>query len=148
MPEPVQCNRQLFNLILINGQFTDCWRNNLIKPLHKGGDLSDPSNYRGIAMSSCLSKLFCKIMYSRLQAYLEEYDIINVCQIGVRPKSRTSDHILVLTSIINKFISKKKYLFTCFIDLKKAFDTVWRDGMFLKSKMYGITEKKIQGHNR
>ena len=49
-------------------------------------------------------KLFCKIMDSRLQAYLEEYDIINRCQIGFRPKSRTSDHFLVLTSIINKFI--------------------------------------------
>ena len=58
--------------------------------------------------ASCLSKLFCKIMYSRLQAYLEEYDIINICQIGFRPKSRTSDHILVLISIIDKFISKKK----------------------------------------
>ena len=136
--ELVQCYRQLFNLILLNGQFPDCWRNNLIKPLHKGGDLSDPSNYRGIAMSSCLSKLFCKIMDSRLQAYLEAYDIINRCQIGFRPKSRTSDNILVLTSIIKKFISKKKYLFTCFIDLKKAFDTVWIDGMFLKLKMYGI----------
>ena len=68
-------------------------------PLQKGGDLNDPSNYRGIAMSSCLSKLFCKILDSRLQAYLEEYDIINRCQIGFRPKSRTSDHILVLTSI-------------------------------------------------
>ena len=120
MPELVQCYKHLFNLILVNGQFPDCWRNNLIKPLHKGGDLNDPSNYRGIAMSSCLSKLFCKILDSRLQAYLEEYDIINRCQIGFRPKSRTSDHILVLTSIINKFISKKKYLFTCFIDLKKG----------------------------
>ena len=143
MPELVQCYRQLFNRILLNGQFPDCWRNNLIKPLHKGGDSSDPSNYRGIAMSSCLSKLFCKIMDSRLQAYLEEYDIINRCQIGFRPKFRTSDHILVLTSIINKFVSKKKYLFTCFIDLKKAFDTVWRDGMFLKLKMYGITGKVL-----
>ena len=56
MPELVQCYRQLFNLILLNGQFPDCWRNNLIKPLHKGGDLSDPSNYRGIVMSSCLRK--------------------------------------------------------------------------------------------
>ena len=104
MPELVQCYRQLFNRIQLNGQFLDCWRNNLIKLLHKGDDLNDPSNYRGIVMSSCLSKLFCKIMDSRLQAYLEEYDIIDRCQIGFRPKSRTSDHILVLTSIINKFI--------------------------------------------
>ena len=107
MPELVQYYRQVFNLILLNGQFSDCWRNNLIKQLHKGGDSSEPSNYRGIAMSSCLSILFCKIMDSRLQAYLEEYDIINRCQIGLRPKSRTSDHILVLTSIIHKFIPKR-----------------------------------------
>ena len=38
MPELVQCYKQLFNLILLNAQFPDCWRNNLIKPLQKGGD--------------------------------------------------------------------------------------------------------------
>ena len=117
MPELVQCYKHLFNLILVNGQFPDCLRNNLIKPLHKGGDLKDPSNYRGIAMSSCLSKLFCKILDSRLQAYLEEYDIINRCQIGFRPKSRTSNHILVLTSIV---YLKEKVLIYLFHRLKKG----------------------------
>jgi hypothetical protein len=45
-------------------------------------------------------------------------------------KNQTADHIFTLKSIINSYKSKKKKVFACFIDLKKAFDTVWRKGLF------------------
>ena len=44
---------------------------------HKAGNIYEPSNYRGIAISSCVGKLFCKILNARLVDYLnkknEEY---------------------------------------------------------------------------
>ena len=72
----------LFNSILSTGSFLDIWRNNIIKPLYKSGLADDPSNYRGIAISSCLSKLFCKILDSKLQKILDQETIISSCQIG------------------------------------------------------------------
>ena len=35
-----------------------------ITPIYKSGDKSDPTNYRGICVSSCLGKLFCQIVQS------------------------------------------------------------------------------------
>ena len=53
-------------------------------------------------------------------------------------KNQTADHIFTLKSIIDSYKSKKKKVFACFIDLKKAFATVWRKGLF-----YILLEKKI-----
>ena len=138
------CYLKLFNSILSTGSFPDIWRNNIIVPIYKSGVADNPSNYRGIAISSCLSKLFCKILDSRLQRFLDEKNIISSCQIGFKPGFRTSDHIFTLHNIIDKFISKKKYLFACFVDLRKAFDTVWREGMLHKLNQFGIQGKFFQ----
>ena len=45
---------KLFNVILKSGVYPYIWRQNFIKPIFKGGCISNPSNYRGIALSSCM----------------------------------------------------------------------------------------------
>ena len=56
-------------------------------------------------------------------------------------KLRTSDHIFGLKTVVDKYVLNSKKgskLFICFIDFKKAFDTVWHDGRFLKLQKAGI----------
>ena len=57
---------KLFNLILQSGKMSDVWCQGLITPIYKSGDKSDPTNYRGICVSSCLGKLFCSILKTSL----------------------------------------------------------------------------------
>ena len=38
------------------------WNNGIITALHKSGNKDDPSNFRGICISSCLGRLFCSIL--------------------------------------------------------------------------------------
>lgn len=128
----------IFNLILRSGIYPSLWRENFIKPLFKGGCVSDPSCYRGIAISSCLSKFFTKILHNRLENYLEHNDIICPEQIGFRKGARTSDHIFSLKTVIDKYFRKNKYVFVCFVDLKKAFDTVNRHALLYKLFRYNI----------
>ena len=67
---------KLFNLILQSGEMPDIWCQGLITPIFKLGDKSDPANYRGICVSSCLGKLFSSILNQRLYLYFEaEQDI-------------------------------------------------------------------------
>ncbi len=47
------------------------WAESMIKPLFKGGNPFDPSDYRGISLTSCLGKLFCSILNIRLVNFLE-----------------------------------------------------------------------------
>jgi hypothetical protein len=100
----------IFNTILRSGVFPSLWRENFIKPLFKGGDMNNPSCYRGIAISSCLIKLFTRIMFNKLDEYLENNSIICPEQKGFRKGMRTSDHIYTLKTLI-VFFSLNIFLF-------------------------------------
>ena len=128
----------IFNTILRSGVFLSLWRENFIKPLFKGGDMNNPSCYRGIAISSCLTKLFTRIMFNKLDEYLENNNIICPERKGFRKGMRTSDHSYTLKTLIVQYFKKNKYVFACFIDLKKAFDTVNRNALLHKIFQYNI----------
>ena len=134
----------LFNKIIQSELFPKTWSNGYIMPIFKSGDDQDPSNYRGITISNCLSKLFTKIMTNRLLTFLEENKIIKPNQIGFMPKNRTTDHILVLKTIIDSFKRSKKTLYLCFIDLQKAFDTIYHDGLIHKLQSLNFSNKFIK----
>jgi len=134
---------KLFNSIFLSGQFPNSWRLSTLTVIHKKGDKGNPKNYRGIAVSSNLCKLFCLILHNRLTDFCESKNIIPNEQIGFRRGARTQDHILVLKHIIDKFISKSKKLFVCFVDFSSAFDTVWRNGLIYKLIKCGIGGKFI-----
>ena len=71
-------------------------------------------------------------MNTRLNEFLEENNVINKCQIGFRKHHRTADHLLVLKTLIDFYKSHRKPIFACFIDFKKAYDSVWRKGLLFK----------------
>ena len=74
--------------------------------------------------------------------YIDSRNLISENQIGFERNSRTSDHILTLKPIIDFQKSKKEKVFAAFIDLRKAFDTAWRDGLLYKMLLNGINGKK------
>ena len=59
-------------------------------------------------------------------------NILHSSQIGFMKGKRTSDHIFVLKCILEEAKSMRKPICACFVDLKKAFDTVWREGLYYK----------------
>ena len=131
---------RIFNLIFVNSTFPKSWNINTLTPLHKKGSIHVRENYRGIAVSNCIAKLFLTIIHNRLSKFAASHDIIPPNQIGYRKGSRTTDHILTLKNIIDKYINAgtRKHLFACFVDFKAAFDSVWREGLFYKMLHMGI----------
>lgn len=115
---------KLFNSILNSGKFPANWSHSLITPVHKSGKMDDPNNYRGIAVTSCLGKLFISVLVNRLDLFCDQYKIIDDVQGGFRKNSRTSDNMFILNSLIRKFKYEKKTLYTCFINFAKAFDSI------------------------
>ena len=128
----------VFNIISDKSLFPHIWKFGYIVPIFKGEDSFDPSNYRGIAITSCMGKLFTLILNDRLTSFLEERNILKPNQIGFCKGYRTSDHVFVLNSMINSYIRKGKKIYGCFVDFSKAYDSVWRDGLFyqlMKNKL-------------
>lgn len=133
------CILKIFNDILKLGVYPAEWKRGYINPIYKGGDKYDPSNYRGITIMSCIGKLFNSVLNSRLDNYLVENSVIDKTQIGFQKKARTSDHMFVLRTLIEKYTNgSKSRLFACFVDFKKAFDSVLHQALFLKLINIGI----------
>jgi len=120
---PLLCS--LFNKILVTGVYPDEWCNAVIIPIYKSGDKDSPSNYRGISLLTCISKLFTKILNSRLVNWAAVNNKIHDSQAGFTKGKSTVDHIFVLQTLVSKYLSKMKGRFySVFVDFKKAFDTV------------------------
>ena len=72
----------------------------------------------------------------------KNHNIIDKCQIGFQKDKRTEDHIYTMQTLINKYTKLyKKKIYSCFIDLRKAFDKVWHLGLFYKLQQLGISTK-------
>lgn len=134
---------KLFNHVLHAEIFPKQWAEGYISPLYKKGDNLDPSNFRGITISSCIGKLFTRILNNRLNVFLTENNIISANQIGFISGKRTTDHIFVLKSLMDCAKHSKKHLYMCFVDLKSAFDTVWRNGLLYKLSKINASKKFI-----
>ena len=131
--------KKLFNFILRCGHYPASWAEGRIISIHKKGDKNDPSNYRGITISSSLGKIFNSILNSRLCSFLDSNSIIHPEQIGFRKKHRASDHMFILKNLIANYKKNKKCLFITFIDFQKAFDTVWHTGLLYKLLRIGVS---------
>ena len=118
---------KLFNSIENLGTMPHTWCGGLTTPIYKSGGRSDPANYRGICVSSCLGKLFCSILNQRLLEHVNSHNILHNSQIGFLPKNRTADHVLTLRTLVDKYVHyHNEKIYACFVDFKKL---LTRSGM-------------------
>ena len=111
---------KLFNFILSKGTYPDSRSTGLITPIFKSGNKSDPSNYRGICVTSCLGKLFSVILNNRLLTYLQDHNLIHPSQIGFLKGFRTSDHIFSLRTVEGQHTQ----FYKCFLGLNRRVPNV------------------------
>ena len=115
------------------------WLMGIQHPLFKSGEKRDPLNYRGIMLLNVTSKLYEAILEKRLDKWVEKKKIIKEEQGGFRKNRGCPDQIFTLSSILDK--RKRKKTFCSYIDLKKAFDSIWRKGLWVKIWNMGIKGK-------
>ena len=108
------------------------------------GNLSDLNNYRGITLTSIFSKIFSLLLDKRLHKWAEDNELLNDAQFGFRQERSTVDCVFILQSIINKVLQEKHKLYCAFVDFRKAFDQVYRNGIWHKLLVYGASSKMIK----
>ena len=112
------------------------WCIGIIKLLYKNkGSPHDPDNYRRITLLSCIGKLFTACLNSRLTLYTDGAGILGEEQAGFREHYSTLDHMFVLNSLIELYLSKRKRIYCAFVDYKKAFDLFSFFSFFLANKI-------------
>ena len=116
------------------------WMQGLVFPLYKDGDDRDLLNYRGITLLSIVAKVYCSVFAERLLSFAEREGAgIVEEQGGFRPRRGTDDQLFVLTETLRLRTGKVTY--AGFIDVKKAYDTVWRIGLWKRLWEEGVRGK-------
>ena len=91
-------------------------------------DASDPGNYRPIAITTIASKILESILLIILAPFLNTADN----QFGFKENHSTDTCIYILKEILNYYNSSGSPLFLCFVDVRKAFDRVNYNKLFIK----------------
>ena len=97
--------------------------------------------HRPISLTSCVSKLFERIILSRLLFFLESNSILSPHQAGFRPGRSTLDQILFFSQSISDGFNKPRpdsRTILSTIDFSKAFDSVWHPALFHKLISAGL----------
>ena len=138
---PLLC--KLFNYMYDNCLYPDSWSRGIIVPVLKKGDIRNVNKYRGITLTSIFSKIFSHILDARLRSYVEDNNYLNASQYGFRENKSTTYCIFILKSIIDSTVNAGKKLFCAFIDFRKAFDLVYRNGIWFKLLSCGVSSKYV-----
>lgn len=106
-------------------RFPQLWTKSVVVPIHKKKDkLScDNYNYRGVSLLSHCGKVMTSIILQRIRLRTEE--ILSEAQAGFRAGRSTIDQLFTLRRLAETYIEFSKYLYVCYVDFKKAFDSVW-----------------------
>jgi hypothetical protein len=128
----------VFNFSLEQGIMPDILKISRITPVDKGGESTDPSNYRPISTLYSFAQIFEKLVYSQVLNYFEKQNILSKFQFGFRKGRSTEQAIVELTDNLKKAIDKNIYTCGVFLDFSKAFDTVNHQILLKKLEAYGI----------
>ncbi|XP_073971981.1 uncharacterized protein [Rhodnius prolixus] len=135
----------LFNCILEHEQVPRMWAKALITMIYKNGDPSNAANYRPIALINNILKIFTSILAQRVLKWADITCSLPEHQAGFRPHRGCIDNIFTLHSLIeNKLNKKGQYLYSVFIDLKQAFDSINHSLLWQKLTYLNFSPKLIR----
>lgn len=127
-----------FNNCVEIGLFPEQLKIAKIIPTFKKGDRTDPKKYRPISLLTIVSKIFEKIIKSRLLLHLNSNDVLSRCQFGYTKGIGTTDAADQLIDDVVQNLNDRKKVAGLFLDLSSAFDTVDHDILLNKLEYYGV----------
>lgn len=130
---------EIFNRCLELSYFPSTWKLSKVVPIHKPGkDPTIPSSYRPISLLSSLSKLFEKCIYGRLLEHSNDNNIFLDEQFGFRRGHSTVHQLQRVANLVRRNKELSKTTVMALLDIEKAFDNVWHDGLTHKLHQYNF----------
>lgn len=122
------------NTIFRTGRIPQKWKQCYILPIPKKGAINDLSNYRGIAIQSCVPKILDRIITRMLYENLGP--LIKKSQHGFMKGRSTTTNLIEIAQLIHE--NKNQQVDVVYFDFSKAFDQVRHDLLAIKLSKYAI----------
>ena len=129
----------IFEKCLVTGIYPSLWKKANIQPVHKKDSRQISSNYRPISLLCICGKIFEKIIFDQMYAFFNENKLITEHQSGFRPGDSTINQLTSITHEIYSAFEKFDETRAVFLDISKAFDKTWHEGLIFKLKQFGVS---------
>ena len=112
------------NQIWSTEEVPQTWKSGLLVKLPKKGDLTHCSNWRGITILNCATKILAIILLLRIQEHIDP--MLRDEQAGFRASKGCIDNSNTLRQIVEQSVEWNSPLYALFIDFQRAFDALDR----------------------
>ncbi|KAG5888121.1 hypothetical protein JTB14_019892 [Gonioctena quinquepunctata] len=130
---------KLYNKIWDSGIHPKVLRIAIIIPILEPTESSmDPNNYRPISVTSCLGKVFEKMVNLRFSWWIESNNLISLLQVGCCSRRSTTDALVFLESEIQNTFCNTEHSVAVSFDLQKAYDRTWRFSIMQQLHTWGL----------
>ena len=109
----------LYNKLLDSGIFPESWGECIIVPIFKGGNL-EAKNSRGITLNNIISKIYSKLLVTRLTKWSDKHQKFIDNQFGFQKGKSTVDCIFIIHALISKTLASKKKLYVALLYWEKC----------------------------
>lgn len=121
------------------GYLPDPWKHARTVEIEKAGkERGSLKGWRPLGLTTVISKVLERIISSRLLAWLEERNLLPLCQTSYRTAHSTTDHLVRVSECVSMGFSRRESTIAAFLDIEGAFDSVWHDGLRVKLSKLGI----------
>ena len=133
----------IFNRCLIEQNVPQSWKDACTILIHKKNDPTDPSNFRPIALMSCIYKLLMGTIGKRISSWAIQQDILSPEQKSARPSEGCYEHTFLLKSVIRDTRVNKRTTYVAWLDLRNAFGSIPHPAIRTTLQHIGIPESLI-----
>ncbi|GBM04006.1 Retrovirus-related Pol polyprotein from type-1 retrotransposable element R2 [Araneus ventricosus] len=130
IPASVKFLVTVFNACVHFRRIPPSWKTSTTVLLPKSGDPNLPNNWRPIALSSTMYKMFTKCLAARLSAWCERYDVLSKCQKGFTPHDGVIEHNYVLKNFLDSARKDKTDVCIEWLDVTNAFGSIPHEAIF------------------
>ena len=120
------------------------WKHANVQPVHKKDSRQIVSNYRPISLLPIFGKNFEKIMFDSMYSFFQTNNLITSNQSGFIPRDSTINQLLSITTEIFEAFESYDEVRAVFLDMSKAFDKVWHEGLIFKLKQNGLNGQTLK----
>ena len=128
----------IFKNSIFSGKFPSEWKKANVVPIYKKGNKQILKNYRPVSLLCVCGKIFERILYNKLYGFLTSNNLLSDKQSGFKSGDSCINQLLAITHGIYRSLDQGFEVRGVFLDISKAFDRVWHEGLVYKLKRNGI----------